>query len=88
MSTNGELVTFGPDRKPWSDTLSELAISIDGKLLVTPPSRDPLDQYKQVYSNVTGPSYQVTSLGHSKSQQDDAQTETLRLMHQQQTNFL
>ena len=82
-------ILYGPERKPWSSTLSDLAKSSkDGKLLVTPPSRDPLEQYKQVYSTVTGPSYQVTSRGLSKQQQESAHKETLDLMHCQRGNFL
>ena len=73
----------------WKLTLSDLAKSSkDGKLLVTPPSRDPIEQYKKVHSKVTGSSYQVTSSGHTKQQQDTAQKETLDLLHQQQQNFL
>ena len=90
-SSQDTMILFGPERKPWVDTVSNLTKSSeDGKLLVTPPSTDPLDQYKQVYSKgrVTGPMYQVTSLGFSKLQQDAAHKETLDLMHQQQSNFL
>ena len=84
-----EPILYGPERKPWIETLSHLAKSSDDKkLLVTPPSGYPLEQYKGVYSKVTGPSYQVTSLGHSKQQEVAAQKETLDLMHQQQENFL
>lgn len=82
---------YGPERKPWTETISDVAKSAkDGQLLVTPPSRDPLEQYKKVYSKgrVTGPTYQVTSCGLSKPQQDAAHKETLDLMRQQQTNFL
>ena len=36
-------IPYGPRRTQWRDTLSEMAISpADGKLLVTPPSIDPL----------------------------------------------
>ena len=88
-TTETESIPYGPERKPWIETLSNLAISPeDGRLLVTPPSRNPLDQYNKVYSTVTGSSYQVTSAGHTKQQQDFAQKETLDLLNQQQKYFL
>ena len=66
MSSNAENVPipYGPERKPWIETLSDLARSPeDGKLLVTPPSRDPLDQYKKVYSTViTGSAFQLSNV--------------------------
>lgn len=89
-STEDKPILYGPERKPWAETISDLAKSSapDGKLLVTPPSKDPLEQYEKVYTTVSGSLYQVTSSGHSKSQQEAAQKETLDLMHQQQKNFL
>ena len=67
-STETKPIPYGPERKPWIETLSNLAISPeDGRLLVTPPSRNPLDQYNKVYSTVTGSPYQVTSAGHTKA---------------------
>jgi len=39
-----EDIPYGPDRKPWKDTVSSLAIN--GKdLKITPPSQDPLKLY-------------------------------------------
>lgn len=83
-ASNGELgdILFGPERKPWINTLSDLAMSPKGKLLVTPPSRDPLQEYSGVFSHsdVTGSFYQVPSLGFTKNQQETAHRETLKFL--------
>ena len=57
---------YGPDRKPWKDTLSDLAVSSEGNLLVSEPTRDPLVEYADVSSHVSGANYQVPSLGLKK----------------------
>ena len=56
-------IPYGPDRKPWSDTLSPLAIKQDGTLLVTPPSSDPEFTYdtSDKERSITPAYYQVPS---------------------------
>ena len=81
-------IPYGPDRKPWKDTLSSVAVSLDGKFLVSPPSRDPLSEYADVVSKVTGSFYQVPSQKLSDEQQDQAQKETLDVLHRQVENFV
>ena len=81
-------IQYGPDRKEWIETLSDLAISPKGELLVSPPSRDPLDEYAGVASHVTGSYYQVPSSGLSKNQQDKAQKETLEFLKGQAKNCI
>ena len=79
---------YGPERKPWRDTLSSYAVSRKGRLLVSPPSRDPLVEYAGPSSHVTGFYYQVTSQGHTATQEANAQKETKDLLQQQHKNFL
>ena len=54
-----EGIEYGPERKQWSETLSDLAVLSKGNLLVSPPSRDPLSlqEYARVTSYVTGLHY-------------------------------
>ena len=79
---------YGPDRKPWKDTLSDLAVSSEGNLLVSEPTRDPLVEYADVSSHVTGANYQVPSLGLKEGQQDAAQTESLDFLLAQTENSI
>jgi histidine decarboxylase len=81
-------IPYGPERKPWKDTLSSVAVSLSGKLLVSPPSRDPLSEYSDVVSKVTGWFYQVPSQKLSGDQQDQAQKETLDVLNRQVENFV
>ena len=81
-------ILYGPERKHWIDTLSDLAISPEGELLVSPPSRDPLKEYAGVASHVTGAYYQVPSTGLSKDQQDSGQQETLQFLKGQAENCI
>ena len=63
-------IPYGPDQKPWKETLSPLPVKQDGTLLVTLPSQDPA----KIYDNpdkervVTPYFYQVPSLGLSSDQ--------------------
>lgn len=70
-------VFYGPERRPWEETLSPLARSLDGRLLVSPPSADPLaltpDRDRE---GVTSHRYQVPSVGLSEEQRANAQAET------------
>ena len=37
-----EDIPYGPERKPWVETLSSWGKDGDGKFLVSPPAEDPL----------------------------------------------
>ena len=71
-------IPYSPRRTQWRDTLSEMAISpADGKLLVTPPSIDPLAlQNHIVPGGITASSYQVPSSGLTAEEHDGAMEET------------
>ena len=86
--TKGGNILYGPERKPWRNTLSDLAVSPEGKLLVSPPSRDPLVEYAGVVAKVTGSYYQVPSVKLTKDQQDTAHRETRSVLDEQVKNFV
>ena len=72
---------YGPDRLPWRETVSEMAVTKDGELLVSPPSADPLQlpSYPCVASRAGADDhlYQLTSSGHAPEQRDKALKEIL-----------
>ena len=70
-------VPHGPERKQWRETLSEIAVTRDGELLIRPPSRDPLQlsSYPAV-PGVTHELYQLSSAGLSSQQVEKALQET------------
>ena len=84
------VIPYGPDRKPWSDTLSPLAIKQDGTLMVTPPSRDPENTYdtSDKERSITPAYYQVPSSGLSSDQTRKAQDETYTVATRQASNFI
>ena len=57
-------VPYGPERKPWRETLSKMAVTMSGDLLVSPPSTDPLQliSYPEV-AGITCAFYQLPSCG-------------------------
>ena len=69
-------VPYGPERLPWRETISEIALSKDGKFLVSPPSADPLSLYPAV-PGTTSHLYQVPSSGLTPEQQESAFREAL-----------
>ena len=84
-----EDIPYGPDRKPWKDTISPLAIN--GKdLKITPPSQDPLKLYSfpKLEEGITPSFYQIPSKGLSKEEYHQAQEETIQHTIQQTSNFL
>ena len=86
--SKGGNILYGPERKPWRETLAAVAVTPKGKLLVSPPSRDPLLEYAGVSSKVTGSFYQVPSVKLKPDQQDQAQQETLDVLGTQVENFV
>ena len=72
-------IPYGPEGRPWPETVSKMAVSKDGQLLVSPPSADPLslpDSYPAV-PGITPHLYQVPSSGHTSEQQQRAIEEAL-----------
>ena len=71
-------VPYGPGKKSWEESLSPLARSPNGRLLVSPPSWDPLECYDYKQETVTSSWYQVPSTGLSKEQRSKVLAETAR----------
>ena len=70
-------IPYGPGRRPWHETLSEVGISpVDGAPLVTPPSFDPLEKDRSFPDGVTPALYQVPSCGLSAEEQENAMEQT------------
>jgi histidine decarboxylase len=65
---------YGPEQKVWIDTLSPIAKSPDGRLLVSPPSDNPINFMKE--PQITSAWYQVPSTALSQQQRARALTET------------
>lgn len=69
-------IHYGPEQKVWIDTLSPIAKSPDGRLLVSPPSTNPLAMHSLRQEPITAAWYQVPSTGLSEEQRARALTET------------
>ena len=72
-----EDIPYGPDRRPWKDTISSVAVSGEN-FKITPPSQDPLEVYSfpKLEKGITPSLYQVPSEGLSKERYRQAQEET------------
>ena len=84
-----EDIPYGPERKPWKDTISSVAVS--GKnFKITPPSQDPLKLYSfpMLEKGITPSLYQVPSEGLSKERCRQAQEETSHHILEQTPNHL
>ena len=76
---NESAILYGPEQKAWQETLSTFARSPKGELLVSPPSKDLLQDYVQQRDKVEGITtswYQVPSTGLTPQQQSQARQET------------
>ena len=70
-------VLYGPEQKRWIETVSSIARTEMGKLLVTPPTFDPLALYDfGEQESVTSALYQVPSTALNEKQRSDAISET------------
>ena len=71
-----EDIPYGPDRRPWKDTISSVAVSGEN-FKITPPSQDPLEVYSfpKLEKGITPSLYQVPSEGLSKERCRQAQEE-------------
>ena len=81
MASKEEAILYGPEQKPWEETISSLARSMTGTLLVTLPSEDPSKAY-QLIPGLDTHKYQVPSTGLSELQQQDAQKQTLAYLNE------
>ena len=86
---NPDTTPHGPERKPWRDSLSDLAVAPDGQPLITPPSADPLQlsSYPAVHG-VSQELYQLPSSGLTPEQVVSALRETRELIGHVTTNML
>ena len=78
---------YGPSRKTWLETTSKFAISKAGRLLVSPPSSDPLPDCDYP-DGVTPSLYQVPSSGLSFQEHDRAMVETEEIVRRSVRSFL
>ena len=80
-SESSEVVPYGPQRRPWRETLSEMAVGEGGQLLVSPPSSDPLTgNPSPVPEGITPELYQVPSSGLPSIDHDRAMVETEKVV--------
>ena len=81
-------IPYGPERKPWKDTVSRFAKDpTNGEYLIQPPSKDPLC----TYPNVVGkwePLFQVPTVGLSHSQIKEANAKAVEKNKHFHKNFL
>ena len=78
----GPDMPYGPSQKPWKETVSPLAMSDDGKLLVSPPS------YGPATCTYAKSLYQIPSTGLSKQEQSLAYDEIMAIVEKTSKNFL
>ena len=77
-------VAYGPRRRLWRETLSEMAVVPQcGALLVTPPSCDPIQRQLNFPSKITAAAYQVPSCGLTREEQDNVMDEILTLLQKE-----
>ena len=75
-ANDDQVILFGPEQKPWIDTLSPFARSPKGELLISPPSKSLLQQGAGEVKGITPSWYQVPSTGLTLQQQSQAHQET------------
>ena len=86
ISDSAANIPYGPERKPWEETISPLA-KFQGTYLVSPPSVDPASLYDFKEEPITSAWYQVPSNGLTKEQRTRAFDETEKAI-QHSTNVL
>ena len=80
VMASGLSVPYGPRRRPWRETVSDVAVS-HGTLLVTPPSFDPLTKWPENFrEGITQSFYQVPSSGLSVEERGRALKETTKTL--------
>ena len=81
-------IPYGPEQKDWRETLSPIAESKNGGLLVSPPSWDPLTLYDFEREQATSVWYQVPSTALTEKQRTRALTETAQAIEVAMKNTL
>ena len=84
-----EDICYGPERKPWVETVSSWGKD-NGKLLVSPPSKDPLafGSFPKEEKGITPTFYQVTAQGFSEDHCTKAQEETAECLKVTSEDYL
>ena len=84
-----EGICYGPERKPWVETVSSWGKD-NGKLLVSPPSKDPLVlcSFPKEEKDITPAFYQVTAQGFSEGHCSKAQEETAECLKVTSEDYL
>ena len=80
MNHDAATIPYGPERKPWKETVSPLA-KYQGTYLVSPPSIDPATLYDFKEEPITSAWYQVPSTGLTKEQRTRAFNETEKVIY-------
>ena len=86
---SGEDIPYGPEQKPWKETVAQVAM-LGEKQVVSSPSKDPKETYNYPgqEKGVTPRKYQVPSIGLNTDQAQEAQDETFETATVQTQNFL
>jgi histidine decarboxylase len=88
MNQGAATICYGPDGKPWEETVSPLAKFQDRTYLVSPPSIDPASLYDFKEEPITSSWYQVPSSGLTKEQRTRAFDETEKAIHHSENVML
>ena len=85
---SGFSVPYGPHRRPWRETLADVAVT-GGKLLVTPPTHDPLTKRSHDLDpeGITQSLYQVPSYGLNAEERGRALKETGQKLQESADNM-
>ena len=86
-SDGAATIPYGPERKPWEETVSPLA-KFQGTYLVSPPSIDPATLYDFKKEPITSAWYQVPSIGLTKEQRTRAFDETEKAIQRSEDTLL
>jgi histidine decarboxylase len=84
--SNGRDIQFGPEVKPWINTLSEAAF-IKGGMTVTPPSENPCNVYPSV-PGITCHYFQLPSKGLTPEQREKALSQLEKYQSTYKARFL
>ena len=87
MNQGAATIRYGPDGKPWGETVSPLA-KFQGTYLVSPPSVDPASLYDFKEEPITSAWYQVPSTGLTREQRTRAFDETEKAFHSSENVML
>ena len=87
MNHGTATIRYGPEGKPWEETVSPLA-KFQGTYLVSPPSVDPATLYDFKEEPITSAWYQAPSTGLTKEQRTRAFDETEKVIHRSEKVML